>query len=101
MKEANKAADDLIRAMENPVKADDMLKQENEDVYECKTSIVWENKFALVKAWLVDHNVKFEEKINSVGRREIYYDLTMDELAEMIDWLDAHGDEKFDTTIQI
>ena len=90
MKEANKAADDLIKAMEK-----------EEDVYECKTSQIWENKYALVKAWLVDHNVKFEDKINGACRREVHYDLTMSQLAEMIDWLDEHGDEKFDTTIQI
>lgn len=98
----NKAADDLIKKMEKTSNTDDTYeKDRNVDVYECKTSQIWENKYALVKAWLVDHNIEFEDKTNSAYRKEVHYDLTMSQLAEMIDWLDAHGDDKFDTTIQI
>ena len=116
----NKAADDLIKKMEKPSNTDEEYEKERDaaiqklkdlgcpvkkieedvDVYECKTSKIWENKFALVKAWLIDHNIEFEEKIGAY-RPEIHYDLDMMQLAELIDWLDDHGDEKFDTTIQI
>ena len=120
-KDLNKAADDLIKKMEEPSNTDDEYEKERDeaiqklkdlgcpvkkieedvDVYECKTSKVWENKYALVKAWLIDHGIEFEDKLNGAGRIEMHYDLDMIQLAEMIDWLDDHGDEKFDTTIQI
>lgn len=102
----------------NPVKAEDLLdeekgaaiqklkdlgcsvKKEEEDVYECKTNSIWEDKYTLVKVWLKDHGIKYEERLNSCGREVMYYDLCMTDLENMIDWLDDHGD-KIDTTIEI
>lgn len=101
-----------------PVKAEDLLdeekeaaiqklkdlgcsvKEKEEDVYECKTNSIWEDKYTLVKVWLKDHGIKYEERLNSCGRKVMYYDLCMTDLENMIDWLDDHGD-KIDTTIEI
>lgn len=101
-----------------PVKAEDLLdeekeaaiqklkdlgcsvKEEDEDVYECKTNSIWDDKYTLVKVWLKDHGIKYEERLNSCGRKVMYYDLCMTDLESMIDWLDDHGD-KIDTTIEI